>query len=118
MYALAKMISLGEANFGSGTTNTEIFNAFYDDFKKTFKKVLKKINATNIKFSKGHFTASGFFTIDGQPMYFSLPDVRNPRHNVEMLVRKVKDYNDFCGGANHFIEIDDNITNKIVKILD
>lgn len=121
MRDLAKQIEKGVYHFSSGTTNSEEFNIFFDKFKKSFTRELRKIKATKIEFNKGHFYLNGFFTVQGQVIYFSISDVRSFqvtdwRGIPQMLVRTAKDYKDFTGGHNRYVTIKPNMSKEILRV--
>lgn len=116
MQYFANLIKKGHNHFSSGIYNSEEFNKFYKGFKKAFTTRLKRLNATDIEFSKGHFTLSGFFTVDEQAYYFCLPDVRSFNFNALLLIRTAKDYKDFVGGHNRYVLIDNIIEDNIAQI--
>jgi len=94
--------------FKSSSGTTPEFMAFYRTFKKELTAELKKRGCTNIEVGKGHFYCSGFFTSPtGQVYYFSIPDVRgagfNGGHFGSMLYRTAKDYKDYTGGQNQYV---------------
>ena len=103
-----------KAGFVSSSQTTEEFKDFFKVFKREFSKELRSIGATNLKFSRGHFDVSGFFTVNEKIFYFSLSDVRgfeyglrsNPYSNMnQLLYRTAKDYKDFTGGGNQYVPI-------------
>lgn len=90
--------------FESSSGTTEEFKTFCRTFKKEFKDELKTIRAKDIVFHCGHFYISGFYTIDYQPYYFSISDVRY-FPEPKMLIRKAKDYQDYTGETNTYRKI-------------
>ena len=111
---MKETVKLLEAGFESSSGKTPEFKAFTRVFKKEFTKELKSIAATDIVFSVGHFYVSGFFTVNGQPYYFRLPDVRgmdyclkaNPDSTLcQLLYRTARDYKDYTGGENRYARI-------------
>lgn len=122
MRNIASQLNRGHYYFGSGSVNSEQFNQFFEDFKKSFTRELKKIGATKLLFSKGHFYLSGFFTIQEQAVYFSISDVRSAFNfsrsgNPQMLVRTAKNYEDYSGGANKYVDIEPNMSKEILRVL-
>jgi len=83
-----------------------------DDFKEFFRKEknritrnLKEMGCTDIQMSYGFYYFSGFFTsASGQVFYFSCSDVRHFGYN-QLLYRTAKDYKDYSGGGNNYIEV-------------
>jgi len=112
---MKQTVALIEAGgFVSSSNTTEQFKNFFKTFKKEFTKEMQGVGATDIVFNRGHFYVSGFFTIDNQAWYFSIPDVRgldyrilqNPDSNMyKMMYREAKDYKDFTGGVNRYAKI-------------
>ena len=106
---MKETVKLLEAGFESSSGKTPEFMAFTKVFKKEFTSELKSIAATDIIFSIGHFYISGFFTVNGQPYYFSSPDVRDMNYslgiNRQLLYRTAKDYKDYSGGVNRYAKI-------------
>lgn len=91
-------------NFESSSQLTSQFQSFHRLFKRDFTNILHSFNADKIEFSRGHFGTSGFFTHKDQVYYFSLGDVRwNKEH---MLIRTAKDYKDYTGGSNGFLNLE------------
>lgn len=106
MIKVRKLLNWGISYFGSGSYNTEEFNEFFNLFKRSFNKELKKIGAYGVVYSKGHFYLSGFFTVNEQAYYFSLSDVRgNNDIHPKLLVRTAKHYKDYTGGSNMWVNI-------------
>jgi len=111
---MKQSLKLLKAGFESSSGKTPEFLHFARIFKKEFTCELQSIGATDIVFSVGHFYISGFFTIDGQAYYFSIPDVRgmnyllarNPDSSMcQLLYRTAKDYKDYTGGQNRYAKI-------------
>lgn len=108
--------------FESSSGTTEEFLNFFKTFKREFTKELKSIEATEIKFSKGHFYVSGFFTVKGQAYYFSIPDVRDFIYSKvndpyscmhKMLYRIAENYKDFRGGHNQYVSIETGMCERM-----
>ena len=106
----------GVEYFGSSSVNTPEFNSFFIKFKKEFTKELKKLNATEIQFSKGHFYLSGFFKVNEQYYYFSLSDVRNSfGYPSNLLIRTAKNNKDYTGSSNNFVKVETDMYEKIAR---
>jgi hypothetical protein len=109
---MKQTIKLLNVGFESSSGLTPEFKKFYSVFKSEFSKELKKVGATNIVFNRGHFYVSGFCTINSQPWYFSLSDVRGMNHVLnqscmgKLLYRTAKDYKDYTGGQNRYARIE------------
>ena len=106
------------AGFESSSGKTPEFKQFVSSFKKSFKKILSKLDAKDIKFSVGHFTITGFFTVNEQAYYFSLSDVRNVYGGKpQLLVRTATDYKDYSGGSNMYVSLDEDTLNSLQRTL-
>lgn len=92
----------------TGSYVSDDFKKFCREFKTEFKKELQKIGGTNYKQNNGHYYISAFFTYKDKCYYISLSDVRF-FNNDDLLIRDCKDYKDFTGGTNNYIEIKDNM---------
>lgn len=105
---MEKSLKLLRQGFESSSTSTPQFNTFFSTFKKEFTAELKKVNATEIQFSKGHFYISGFFKVNEQMYYFSLSDVRGSefQREISMLYRTAKNNKDYTGGSNNWVNIE------------
>lgn len=109
---MKKSLELLNVEFESSSRETPQFKFFYTTFKREFTKELKQMGATDIKFSKGHFYLSGFFTSQsGQPYYFSLSDLRGSVR--KLLYRTAKDYKDYRGGSNMYVPIETGMFNNM-----
>ncbi len=111
---MKKTVKLLEQGFESSSGKTPEFIAFTKIFKREFTSELKSIDVTDIVFSVGHFYISGFFTVNNQAYYFSLPDVRDINYCLKtnpdscmckLLYRTAKDYKDYTGGVNRYVKI-------------
>lgn len=108
---MKKTLQLLSSGFVSSSGVTNQFLNFFKVFKKELTVELNKIGATDIKFNRGHFYVSGFFTVNGQPYYFSLSDVRGLEYvsNPTLMYRTAKDYKDFSGGSNQWTDIGEDM---------
>jgi len=118
MKRIAELLMAGVRYFSSGTINSEQFHEFFDLFKKAFTTELRKLGATSIEFSKGHFYLSGFFKVGEQHYYFSISDVRhgfgfNRNEKPEMLIRTAQHNKDYTGGSNRYVEIKPGIHRQL-----
>lgn len=100
--------------FESSSYHTQQFTDFYTKFCSSIKRELKKIKATDIQLSKGHFYISGFFKVGEQCFYISLSDVRG--NDTNLLIRTAKHYKDYTGGGNYYVSIDTGMAKKIAQI--
>ena len=114
MNTLKSLLLLGENYFGSGSSNSNEFVDFYVEFRRKFTTQLKKLKATEIEFSKGHFYLSGFFKVGEQMYYFSISDVRWGGTD-KMLIRTAKHNKDFTGGSNHYVSINSSLYKSIAR---
>jgi len=120
MDTLRSRLEMGQRFFDTGSYNTSRFHEFFDDFKKSFTYQLRKLRAKEISFSKGHFYISGFFKVGDQYYYFSLSDVRDGVRTYDepkLLVRTAKSPEDYTGGANNFIVIENGMYKNIARQL-
>lgn len=99
----------------AGCYTSEDFKVFTREFKSMVLEQLKSIGGTNYKQTNGHYYISGFFTVGSQPYYISLSDVRYSNEK-SILIRKCKDYKDYRGETNHFIDIDNGMFNNIARV--
>ena len=105
--------TLETTEFVSSSRKTPQFKSFATQFRNDMKKLLSELGATNPKFSTGHFYMSGFFTAKtGQIYYLSLSDERFFKLHP-MLLRQAKAYDDYTGGSNGFIPLDDSFTSRL-----
>ena len=112
---MKKSIELLQKGFESSSFKTPEFILFARTFRREFTKELQSIEATEIIFSIGHFYVSGFFTVAGQPHYFSLSDVRGSEVRLpELLYRRCKDYKDFIGSSNRYADLEEGMALRMV----
>jgi hypothetical protein len=106
-----------EQGFESSTGKTPEFKSFASQFKKTMKRALRENNAELISFSVGHFDLSGFYQVDGQMGYFSLPDVRmGMRGNMALMYRTADHEKDYTGGMNRWTALNDEAAQALASI--
>lgn len=106
---------LRNTEFESSSGKTEQFKQFVSTFKTEFKKEMKTVGATDIEFNVGHFYISGFFNVGTKLYYFSLCDVRgcNLKNKNSLLYRTAQHRKDWSGGANRYIDIEENMASKM-----
>jgi hypothetical protein len=81
--------------------------AFFKREAKRIAKILEGKGCTDIQISSGYYYFSGFFTdAKGQVWYLSCSDVRHFRYE-KILYRTAKNYKDFTGGQNQYINVSD-----------
>lgn len=99
-----------QTNFEQSSYKTPEFIAFSKEFKKQIKAELKEIGAELISFNVGHFYLSGFFHKGEQCYYFSW-------HNADgsLMYRTAKDTQDFTGGSNCWIALEDSFEQMRLK---
>ncbi len=77
--------------------------------RKEFKRITKeltKLGCTEIQFNYGFYFFSGFFKApSGQVYYMLSSDVRHFRYE-RLIYRTAKDYSDFTGGGNNYVNKD------------
>jgi hypothetical protein len=96
----------------SSSIKTDELKITYKMFKRGLKLLLTTINNTNndiniVKWitSLGHFYISGFIELDNSKfVYFSIEDLRG---GCKFMIRECKDFNDYTGGKNNYLNIDD-----------
>ena len=92
----------------TGCYTSQDFKQFAREFKSMINEELKSVGGVEYKQSVGHYYISGFFKVDEQPYYISISDVRyNNPYSINLLIRTAKDYKDFHGGNNHYINFMD-----------
>ena len=102
-------LNKGIENWGS-VTSTD-FQLFCREFKSMFISELEKVGGVDYKQNNGHYYISGFFTLGSQAYYISISDVRYFKVD-NILIRTAKDYRDFTGGTNHYINIESGMLTK------
>lgn len=92
---------------------SEEFNKFQDAFKKAMKKLCKKIGATLVSYSKGHYEMSGFIERNGHYVYFAYSNIFGYRSQVNlkgknaMYCRTAASKKDYVGGENNETSFED-----------
>ena len=77
------------------------FNAFFAEQKRKITAHLKSIGCTEIKFDRGYYYFSAFFTnATGQVYYLCSTDFRGDKERF--YYRTAKDYQDYTGGSNNW----------------
>jgi len=105
--------TLENTTFESSSMETQQFKTFYGLATREIKKMLKDYTK-EVKFSKGHFYFSGFIRMnDDRIFYLSIPDVRS--NKGPMLVRTAKSFQDYSGGSNGFVRLDDNFEESLLS---
>lgn len=89
----------------SGSDLGQDFKEFFRKEKNRLSKILKEKGCTKIEMNYGFYYFSGFFTApSGQVYYFSCSDIRHWGYE-RLLIRTAKDYKDFSGGSNQYVDI-------------
>lgn len=98
--------------------STKESSKYYSSQKKSIKKILKNLGATEIKISNGYYYFSGFATFGEKIIYFSISDVRNNfKVNIDIMIRTAKDYKDYTGGINNHCNLEDyDVENTLRKM--
>lgn len=105
--------------FESSSGRTEQYLEFHRIFKKEISDLLKPY-ITEIKVSSpNHFDVTGFFkTIKGGIYYFSLGDLRhNTFGEYSMMIRTAKDFQDYTGGQNCFISMNQQFPERLIEFI-
>lgn len=90
------------------------FKVFFRNEKRRITAYLKEFGCTDIKINYGFYYFYGFFTSKtGQIYYFNSSDVRHFGYN-RLMYRTAKDYKDYTGGMNQYINVDNLREMKIV----
>jgi hypothetical protein len=110
---MKEIVSLLENWTESGTRKGPEFNSFCRKFKNALTNELIKINAYNIVFNYRHYSISGFFTAYGNCYYFSISDVRMMFGGMRLMYRTAKDYKDYSGGHNQFVNLEEGMALKM-----
>lgn len=120
---MKKTVELIMNGFTSSLSPTVEWVEFYRTFKSEFKRELKTIDGFNdIKFSKGHYYISGFFTINNKCWFFSTPDMRQLNRSIindpncnrsKMYYRTANNYRDYTGGSNIYVSIGVGMANEM-----
>ncbi len=106
---------LRNTEFESSSVKTPQFKTFASAFKTEFKKELSTVGASNFMFNVGHFYISGFFNVKGKLYYFSISDIRDChlKNKTALLYRTAQHYQDFTGGMNQYVNIEENMAEKM-----
>lgn len=96
----------------AGCYTSDDFKKFVRTFRSEFKKEVEKIGGENVEIKGGHYYLCGFFTLNNQPYYISISDVRHCKIK-NILIRTAKHYKDFTGGINRFIELKPNLFENV-----
>mgnify|MGYP003666550665 CR=1 FL=1 len=96
----------------SSSMKTEELKTTYKMFKRGLKMLLTSVNNTNediniVKWTSnlGHFYISGFIELENNKfVYFSIEDLRG---GSKFMIRECKDFKDYTGKSNNYLNIDD-----------
>ena len=96
----------------SSSMKTDELKITYKMFKQGLKLLLTTINNTNediniVKWttSLNHFYITGFIELENNKfVYFSIEDLRG---GCKFMIRTAKDFKDYTGGQNNYLNIDD-----------
>jgi len=111
-----KVLYLLNQNFESSSSRTPQYLQFHRIFKKEFKEILRPL-CSEIEISKpNHFDISGFFKLnDERIFYFSISDLRWSKD--KMLIRTAKDFKDYSGGSNGFLNLNESFVDNLLNYL-
>ncbi len=102
--------------FVSSSSQTHQYLEFHKLFKKEFKKFLKPYCKEILISKPNHFNINGFFKLNNDKIYyFSISDLRWSKDKI--LIRTAKDFKDYTGGGNNFINLDLNFKNNLLNYL-
>jgi len=84
------------------------------EFKKLFRaerkritEILTKMGCTEIKMDYGFYFFSGFFTSESGQIYYLMVHIdERPTSYERIMFRTAKDYKDYSGGSNQWIDKD------------
>ena len=101
-----QFVQFAKRGYDSSSGLTDEWKEGYRKMHNGLKTIITELGGVNFESSRGHFGISGFFTYEEQVWYFSISDVR--WFDGRMLIRTAKDYKDFSGGSNEYV----NVRNK------
>ena len=111
---MKQTMNLLNEEFESSSSRTPQYLEFHKTFKREFKKLLEPYTKIVEVSKPNHFDVSGFFKLkSGKIYYFSISDLRWSKN--DMLIRTAKDFKDYTGGSNGFINLDDNFEDNMMK---
>ena len=111
-----KVIYLLNSEFESSSQRTPEYLRVHRIFKKEFTTILKPICEEILISKPNHFDISGFFKLnDDRIYYFSISDLR---WDKTFLIRTARDFKDYSGGSNNFINLDNNFIENLLNKLD
>ena len=101
----------------SSSVKTAELKTTYKMFKQGLKLLLTFVNNVNtdiniVKWTSnlGHFYISGFIELENSKfVYFSIEDLRG---GCKFMIRTAKSLDDYTGGQNNYLNIDDFLTFK------
>lgn len=103
--------------FESSSTRTPQYLTFHRVFRKEFTAYVKPYVKKLDIHKPNHFDVTGFFERnDGEIFYFSLGDLRGNAFKNQMLIRTAKDFEDYTGGCNCFINMA-NLEEELMRYL-
>jgi len=80
------------------------FKEFFRTEKRRITENLTKLGCSKIELDYGFYYFSGFFTsASGQVYYLSVSDLRHFPYE-RIMYRTAKDYKDYCGGTNQYVD--------------
>ena len=113
---MKKSLYLLSFNFVSSSQRTPQYLEFHRTFKRELKALLNPY-CVKIEIGKpNHFDIWGFFQLkDNRIFYFSLSDLRWSKDNI--LIRTAKDFKDYGGGSNNFINLNNDFEKNLLNYL-
>ena len=116
---MEKTIGLIKEHFESSSNRTPQYLTAHRTFKREFTKLLKELEVLELDISKpNHFDMSGFFrTKANKVFWFRIEDLRWSKDN--MLIRTAKDFKDYTGGTNQFIDLEteQSFKEQLIKVI-
>jgi len=101
--------------FESSSSRTPQYLKAHRYFKKDFIDVLKPFCKDILIHKPNHFDITGFFELnDGRIYYFSIGDLR---WDKTFLIRTAKDFKDYTGGSNNYIDLNNNFVENLLKYI-
>jgi hypothetical protein len=113
-----RFLKLLKQTFESSSGETAQYREFYFAFKADMTRLLKD-KVKRLEFHKMHFEVSGFLEANNsQVWYLNTGDVRLSAQRMGMLIRTAKDFKDYIGGPNGYINYDEHFAEKLLAIIE
>ena len=113
---MKKSMKLIAEDFESSAYRTPQYLTFHRTFKREFTALLKPYISRIEFITPNHFDVAGFFEMnDGKIWYFSISDLRWSKG--AMLIRTAKDFKDYTGGQNRYVNIGEDFAWNLIYFL-